>query len=136
MKVWESQILPTLKAQKGYVDEILLMRDEAQEGVGISIWQTKADADRYYNDVFPQQTAKVSDMLSGTPHSARLQRGARGHLQNRRTQSRLKPNPILSTSGAGYRTSCRTARAKRIVHSSQQITIESRRSRPGRSAGL
>jgi heme-degrading monooxygenase HmoA len=67
MKVWESQILPTLKAQKGYVDEILLMRDEAQEGVGVSIWQTKADADRYYNEVFPQQTAKVSDMLSGTP---------------------------------------------------------------------
>jgi heme-degrading monooxygenase HmoA len=67
MKVWESQILPTLKAQKGWVDEILLMREEAQEGVGVSFWQTKADADRYYKEVFPQQVAKVSDMLTGTP---------------------------------------------------------------------
>jgi heme-degrading monooxygenase HmoA len=67
MKVWESQILPTLKTQKGWIDEILLTRDETQEGVGVSFWQTKADADRYYNEVFPKQVAEVSDMLSGTP---------------------------------------------------------------------
>jgi heme-degrading monooxygenase HmoA len=67
LTIWESQILPTLKTQKGYVDEVLLFRDESMEAVGLSFWKTKADADRYYQEVFPKQTAKVSDMLTGTP---------------------------------------------------------------------
>src|SRR5437588_7748317 len=67
MKIWESQILPTLKTQKGWVDDILLMRENGLEAVGVSIWQTKADADRYYNEVFPKQVAEVSDILDGTP---------------------------------------------------------------------
>jgi heme-degrading monooxygenase HmoA len=67
VKAWESQILPTLKAQKGYVDEILVFRDEETEGVGLSFWKTKADADRYYNDVFPMQTDRVGNLLADIP---------------------------------------------------------------------
>jgi hypothetical protein len=68
LKAWERQILPTLKAQKGYVDEILVFSDEStMEGVGLSFWQTKADADRYYNDVFPMQTDRVGDLLGDIP---------------------------------------------------------------------
>jgi heme-degrading monooxygenase HmoA len=68
LKAWERQILPTLKAQKGFVDEILVFNDESEsEGVGLSFWQTKEDADRYYNDVFPMQTDRVGDMLADIP---------------------------------------------------------------------
>jgi heme-degrading monooxygenase HmoA len=67
MKIWESRILTGLKQQKGFVDEILLMMEEGQDGVGVSLWQTKADADRYYNEVFPKQVAQVSDLMAGTP---------------------------------------------------------------------
>ncbi|MCU1285985.1 MAG: hypothetical protein JWO13_2335 [Acidobacteriales bacterium] len=68
MKIWESQILTTLKTQKGYVEEILLLKEDGQQGVGVSLWQTKADADRYYNEVFPKQVAQVSDLMTGTPN--------------------------------------------------------------------
>src|SRR5438445_9142114 len=68
LRAWERQILPALKAQKGFVDEILVFNDEsATEGVGLSFWQTKADADRYYNDVFPMQTDRVGDLLADIP---------------------------------------------------------------------
>src|SRR6266446_10267497 len=68
LKAWERQILPTLKAQKGYVDEILVFSDESgTDAVGLSFWQTKADADRYYNDVFPMQTDRIGDLLADIP---------------------------------------------------------------------
>src|SRR5437899_3041294 len=67
MKIWQSQILKTLKQQKGYVEEILLMNEDGQQGVGVSLWQTKADADRYFNEVFPKQLDQVSQFMAVTP---------------------------------------------------------------------
>lgn len=67
MTLWASQILPTLKKQPGYVDEILVFADKAFQGVGLSFWNTKADAERYQREVFPLQADKVKHLLNGTP---------------------------------------------------------------------
>src|SRR5262245_20515712 len=65
--LWTDQILPTLKKQTGYVDEILLFGDETLEGVGLSFWKTKKDAERYQREIFSQQADKVKHLLAGPP---------------------------------------------------------------------
>jgi hypothetical protein len=68
LSLFNSQILPTLKNQTGFVDEILLFGStEPINAVGISLWNSEEDAQRYQRDVFPKLIDKVKDVLSGTP---------------------------------------------------------------------
>jgi heme-degrading monooxygenase HmoA len=67
LNLWASQILPTLKKQPGYIDEILLYSEQPQQGVGLSFWKSQKEADHYQSEVFPQQAAKVKHLLNGTP---------------------------------------------------------------------
>jgi heme-degrading monooxygenase HmoA len=67
LNVWSNQILPTLKKQSGFVDEILLFGDTENEAVGLSFWKTKEDAKRYQSEVFQQQVDKVQDAIEGAP---------------------------------------------------------------------
>jgi heme-degrading monooxygenase HmoA len=67
VKAWADQLLPTLKKQPGFVDEILLSGNDPQEGAGLSFWKSKADAERYQREVFPLQVEKVKQFLSGSP---------------------------------------------------------------------
>ena len=58
------KILSTLKAQAGFVDEIVLVSD--QEGVlALSFWNTKQDAERYRREDY----SKVSEVIQHLVHS-------------------------------------------------------------------
>jgi len=58
------QVLPTLKAQTGFVDEIVLVSDK--EGIlALSFWKAKEDAERYSL----QDYAKVSELIQHLVHS-------------------------------------------------------------------
>jgi heme-degrading monooxygenase HmoA len=67
MNKWTGQILPTLKKQPGFVDEILLFQEGSTEGAGLCFWDSKDQAEHYARDVFPQQADKVKDLMEGTP---------------------------------------------------------------------
>jgi len=55
VKAWSTQILPLLKKQDGFVDEILLWEGGSHNGCcGLCFWKTKEQAERYQRDVFPQ----------------------------------------------------------------------------------
>src|SRR5512146_2445886 len=59
------KILSTLKAQPGFVDELVLVSDS--EGIlAMSLWRTKADADRYIREHY----AEVSELIKDQVHSA------------------------------------------------------------------
>jgi heme-degrading monooxygenase HmoA len=65
---WNNEILPTLKKQQGFVDEILLFGTEkANLGVGLSFWKTGEDAERYYREVFPKMAGSVGHLMNGAP---------------------------------------------------------------------
>jgi len=58
------KVLSTLKAQNGFVDEIVLVSD----GEGIlaqSFWKTKEDAERYSHEDY----AKISELIQHLVHS-------------------------------------------------------------------
>jgi heme-degrading monooxygenase HmoA len=58
------KVLSTLKAQSGFVDEIVLVSDA--DGIrALSFWKTKEDSERYSREDY----AKVSDLIQHLVHS-------------------------------------------------------------------
>ncbi len=58
------KILSTLKAQAGFIDEIVLVSD--QEGIlALSFWKTKEDAEQYKREDY----SKVSEAIQHLVHS-------------------------------------------------------------------
>lgn len=65
---WKRQILPTQKKQAGFVDEILLFADkDSNQGLGLSFWEGKQEAQSYYRDVFPRLAAGVEPFCEKQP---------------------------------------------------------------------
>src|SRR5437879_13785360 len=60
----EKDILPLLQKQRGFRDEISLVASNGSEGVGISLWDRKEDAEAYNRTTYPEVQkllAKVSE---------------------------------------------------------------------------
>jgi len=58
------KILSTLKAQAGFVDEVVLVSD--QEGIlALSFWKTKEDAEQYKREDY----SKISEIIQHLVHS-------------------------------------------------------------------
>jgi heme-degrading monooxygenase HmoA len=62
-----NRILTILKAQPGFVDEIVLVSaTEADRVVALSFWKTQEDAERYSVD----QYAQIRDLIENQVHTA------------------------------------------------------------------
>jgi quinol monooxygenase YgiN len=62
------KVLPILKKQHGFVDEIVLVSDKETDRVlGISFWNTREDAEQYHREHFPQVQDSVRHLLEGEP---------------------------------------------------------------------
>ena len=64
----ENEILPLLRKQPGFRDEISFVAPERLEALAISIWDTKENADAYNTTGFPEVLKKMVDVIDGTPH--------------------------------------------------------------------
>lgn len=61
-------ILPILQTQPGFVDLLALSsEDEPERTVSISIWKSRADADRYHHDHYEQIMNSVRPLLRDEP---------------------------------------------------------------------
>ena len=66
--IWNREILPTLKKQPGFVDEIpLFSPTEPEAGAGISLFETREDAERCHCEVFPRSAGTVQHLMTGPP---------------------------------------------------------------------
>jgi hypothetical protein len=65
--VFEKEILPLLRKQKGFLDELLLVTPEKKEAVAISLWDKKEFAETYNREVYPQIEKIVARFVEGTP---------------------------------------------------------------------
>jgi quinol monooxygenase YgiN len=63
----ENQILPLLRKQKGFKEEIALSNPNAPEVVSISLWENKSDADEYNTRVYPEVLKALSKFMDGSP---------------------------------------------------------------------
>jgi len=65
---WRNEILPTLKQQNGFVDEILLFETtNPNRGMGLSFWKSREDAERYHREVFPRLANSVQNLMEAPP---------------------------------------------------------------------
>ena len=67
LKAWSSQILPLLKKQDGFVDEIMLLEEHSQQPRGLSFWKTREQAEQYQREVFPQAKRFVQHLMRNAP---------------------------------------------------------------------
>src|SRR5277367_4964479 len=63
----ESQVLPLLRRQKGFRDEITLSNPGGLDVTTISLWDNKADAEAYNTNSYPEVLKTFSKVIDGTP---------------------------------------------------------------------
>lgn len=63
----ENDVIPTLRKQKGFQDEITLVVPGTTEAVGISFWDVKENAEAYDRGTYPQVLNSLSKVIEGTP---------------------------------------------------------------------
>jgi hypothetical protein len=63
----ENEVIPVLRKQKGFKDEITLIAPERNDAVGISFWDRKEDAEAYNRDQYQDVLKTLSKVLDGTP---------------------------------------------------------------------
>jgi quinol monooxygenase YgiN len=66
IQLFESQILPVLREQKGFQDEITLMGNDNRV-LAISFWDDRKNAEQYHTSVFPKLVDKVNAMIQAPP---------------------------------------------------------------------
>ena len=64
---FENQVLPLLRKQKGFKDEITLCNTGSQDAVSISLWENKSNADDYNTRVYPEVLKTLAKAIDGTP---------------------------------------------------------------------
>ena len=63
----EKDILPLLRKQKGFTDEITFLAADGRDAVAISLWDRKESADQYGRDTYPQVLKGLTSLVEGTP---------------------------------------------------------------------
>jgi hypothetical protein len=66
-RTFENDILPLLRKQKGFKDEITFSNPGSLDVITISLWESKANADAYNTNTYPEVLRKVARMIDGTP---------------------------------------------------------------------
>ena len=63
----ETDVLPILRKQNGFKDEITFVAPDRSEAVAISLWDRKESADAYSRDTYPEVLKSLAKVVDGTP---------------------------------------------------------------------
>ena len=66
-RAFENDILPLLRKQKGFKDEISLSNPSSLDVIAISLWDSKANAETYNTNTYPEVLNTLARMIDGTP---------------------------------------------------------------------
>lgn len=72
-KTFEEKVIPMLRKQKGFRDELSFFDKEHEEGIAISFWDTEADALKYEKDVYPKVVESLKETFEGKPQIKRFE---------------------------------------------------------------
>jgi len=65
--IFEGEIIPLLRRQRGFEDEISFVAPERKEAVAISLWDKKEDAEAYHRARYPEVLKALTRVVEGTP---------------------------------------------------------------------
>jgi hypothetical protein len=66
-ETFERDILPLLRKQNGFKDEITFLGPDGKDAVAISLWDREESADVYSRDTYPQVLKGLAKVVEGTP---------------------------------------------------------------------
>ena len=66
-KTFETTVLPILRRQKGFQDEITFAMPGGTDAVAISLWDTKENAEAYNTAGYPEVLKSLERFLDGSP---------------------------------------------------------------------
>jgi hypothetical protein len=66
-KVFDREIIPLLRKQKGFQDEITFIVPSGMAAVGISLWNEKENVDTYIREVYPTVIKSLANVFRGVP---------------------------------------------------------------------
>ena len=63
----EKVIIPLLRLQQGFKDEIVLVISSGRKAVSISLWDKKENAEAYSSTKYPEVLKDMAEVIEGTP---------------------------------------------------------------------
>jgi quinol monooxygenase YgiN len=67
-RILRERLLPLLRQQEGFVDGISLVSDtERDQTIGISLWKSREDCDRYVATQVPKIMESIKNLLQSEP---------------------------------------------------------------------
>ena len=63
----EKEVLPVLRKQEGFKDEVAFIVPNGNEAIAISFWQTKEDAEAYGRSAYPEVLKALNKVVEGSP---------------------------------------------------------------------
>jgi hypothetical protein len=71
-RIFEKEVIPMLRKQSGFRDEIAFAVPGGLDVVAISLWDTKDYAEAYNTSGYPELLKILDKVLDGTPKGASL----------------------------------------------------------------
>jgi hypothetical protein len=66
-RTFEKEVLPLLRKQKGFKDEITFADASGVDVTAVSLWENKNDAEAYNTNIYPQVLKAMERFIEGTP---------------------------------------------------------------------
>jgi heme-degrading monooxygenase HmoA len=66
-KKLEAEIIPILRKQKGFRDELTFVNPAGKEAFGVSLWDSKESAEAYNRGSYAEVTKILSKLVDGAP---------------------------------------------------------------------
>lgn len=63
----EREVLPLLRKQKGFQDEITFVSPDEKEAFGISLWDRAENAETYNRETYAEVAKALAKVIEGTP---------------------------------------------------------------------
>ena len=63
----EREVIPLLRKQQGFKDEITFVPPDGKEAVAISLWEQKENAEAYSRGTYPEVLKAMAKVVEGTP---------------------------------------------------------------------
>jgi len=63
----EKEVIPMLRKQKGFQDEITFVATGGAKAFGISLWDKSESADTYNRETYPEVVKVLAKFVEGTP---------------------------------------------------------------------
>jgi len=63
----ETDIIPLLRKQKGFKDELTFITTGGKDAFGISLWDRTEDAEAYNRGTYPEVAKLLATVVDGTP---------------------------------------------------------------------